>query len=166
MKWLVVALLSAGCLSRAELGRERGDAGASDAGIEHGPDLADFAAELVDGPWRGTATAQGAEPVRIELAFTREGKYVARCIDDASSSCAPFPAGLVENGAEGEYVLTDRTQNGEVWGLTRDGFRDGMTYEGLLDHMQIEADQLMFSRRQRLGIFVLGPSELVLTRGR
>jgi hypothetical protein len=167
---LSLVLLLPACLERRTLFVEVADGGcpdcaAPDAGAPSREEaLAGFAAELVRGPWRGTASVEGVDEVALEMTFQRDGRYVARCLGSDAPDCAPFPGGLVENGVPGEYWLTDRSANGEFWGYTRDTFRSGDAFEGLLDHMNIAGERLTFSRRQQFGIFLLGPCHVVLTR--
>lgn len=168
MRACLLVCLLAGCLERRTLFVEPVDAGCADcmpdAASSAPTSLEAFADELVRGPWRGTATAEGFDSVALELAFHRDGSYAARCLEDADPACAPFPVGLVESGTEGRYWLTDHTANGEFWGKTRDAFRGREDFEGLLDHMNIAGDRLTFSRRQQFGIFLLGECHVVLTR--
>ena len=165
---LVLALLSAGCLTRTELGSERFDAGCDSC--DAGPDAAEgplqtFVRDLSDGRWRGTAEAPGFTSLNVEVTFHLDGSYVARCLDDPDPECMPFPLGAAQSGQPGQYWITDLTANGEFWGRTLDSFR-GQALEGELDHMRIRGDELRFVLKQRLDVVELTAAVLVLERVR
>jgi hypothetical protein len=164
----IVFVLLGGCLTRTELGSERFDAGCDlcDGGVDAagGTELETFVRDLSDGAWTGLAEAPGLPPVRVEVAFHRDGSYVARCLDDPDPGCMPFPLGAVESGRPGRYWITDRTSNGEFWGRTLDAFRGQGELEGELDHMRIAGNELRFVRKQQLDVVELKSAVLVLER--
>jgi hypothetical protein len=164
---LLFILLTAGCLTRTDLGSERSDAGCDtcDAGSDAGDALETFVHDLSDGRWRGQAEVPGFTSVRIELVFHLDGTYVATCLDDPDPDCMPFPLGAAASGRPGRYWITDLTANGEFWGRTLDSFR-GQELEGELDHMRIRGDELRFVLKQRLDVVELTAAVLVLERVR